>query len=368
VAHDFNNLLSVILGYVGLAIDSEDTSPTTREDLVEVKKAGERSAELTRQLLAFGRKQVLQRVPIDLNHIALGVEKMLRRIVGEDIALSFELAESLWVVRADPGQIEQIVMNLAVNARDAMPHGGTLRVVTENIAADRDLRRRHPEIAEGGYVRFSIVDTGHGMDASTLARIFEPFFTTKARDKGTGLGLSTVYGIVKQSEGYVFCESEVGRGTAFRVYLPRVEGVAPVSVRPAPPDGQIRGGTETVLVVEDADPVRSLAARALDAAGYRVLTAIDGVDALRTSEAWAAPIDLILTDVVMPRMGGEELATRLAGARPEARILFMSGYMGSMFRREGSGEPLPNFVEKPFRVDDLLRKVRATLDAAVVLP
>jgi PAS domain S-box-containing protein len=365
VAHDFNNLLSVILGYVGLAIDSEDTSATTREDLVEVKKAGERSAELTRQLLAFGRKQVLQRVPIDLNHIALGVEKMLRRIIGEDITLSFELGDALWIVRADPGQVEQIVMNLAVNARDAMPHGGTLRITTENIEIDRALSARHPELAPGSYVRFTISDTGHGIDADTLGRIFEPFFTTKARDKGTGLGLSTVYGIVKQSEGYVFCESEVGRGTAFRVYLPRVEGVAPVSVRPAPLAGEIRGGTETVLVVEDADPVRSLAARALDAAGYRVLTAIDGVDALRTSAAWSAPIDLVLTDVVMPRMGGDELATRLAEFRPESRVLFMSGYTGSIFRRDGHSEPQPHFVEKPFRVDDLLRKVRAMLDEPV---
>jgi PAS domain S-box-containing protein len=363
VAHDFNNLLSVILGYVGLAIDSEDTSATTREDLVEVKKAGERSAELTRQLLAFGRKQVLQRVPIDLNHIALGVEKMLRRIIGEDITLSFELGDALWIVRADPGQVEQIVMNLAVNARDAMPHGGTLRITTENIEIDRALSARHPELAPGSYVRFTISDTGHGIDADTLGRIFEPFFTTKARDKGTGLGLSTVYGIVKQSEGYVFCESEVGRGTAFRVYLPRVEGVAPVSVRPAPLAGEIRGGTETVLVVEDA--VRSLAARALDAAGYRVLTAIDGVDALRTSAAWSAPIDLVLTDVVMPRMGGDELATRLAEFRPESRVLFMSGYTGSIFRRDGHSEPQPHFVEKPFRVDDLLRKVRAMLDEPV---
>jgi PAS domain S-box-containing protein len=365
VAHDFNNLLSVILGYVGLAIDSEDTSATTREDLVEVKKAGERSAELTRQLLAFGRKQVLQRVPIDLNHIALGVEKMLRRIIGEDITLSFELGDALWIVRADPGQVEQIVKNLAVNARDAMPHGGTLRITTENIEIDRALSARHPELAPGSYVRFTISDTGHGIDADTLGRIFEPFFTTKARDKGTGLGLSTVYGIVKQSEGYVFCESEVGRGTAFRVYLPRVEGVAPVSVRPAPLAGEIRGGTETVLVVEDADPVRSLAARALDAAGYRVLTAIDGVDALRTSAAWSAPIDLVLTDVVMPRMGGDELATRLAEFRPESRVLFMSGYTGSIFRRDGHSEPQPHFVEKPFRVDDLLRKVRAMLDEPV---
>ena len=365
VAHDFNNLLSVILGYVGLAIDSEDTSATTREDLVEVKKAGERSAELTRQLLAFGRKQVLQRVPIDLNHIALGVEKMLRRIIGEDITLSFELGDALWIVRADPGQVEQIVINLAVNARDAMPHGGTLRITTENIEIDRALSARHPELAPGSYVRFTISDTGHGIDADTLGRIFEPFFTTKARDKGTGLGLSTVYGIVKQSEGYVFCESEVGRGTAFRVYLPRVEGVAPVSVRPAPLAGEIRGGTETVLVVEDADPVRSLAARALDAAGYRVLTAIDGVDALRTSAAWSAPIDLVLTDVVMPRMGGDELATRLAEFRPESRVLFMSGYTGSIFRRDGHSEPQPHFVEKPFRVDDLLRKVRAMLDEPV---
>ena len=363
VAHDFNNLLSVILGYVGLAIDSEDTTDTTREDLVEVKKAGERSAELTRQLLAFGRKQVMQRVPVDLNHIAVGVERMLRRIIGEDIALTFDLQADLGVVCADPGQVEQVIMNLAVNARDAMPHAGTLRVATANVEAAPHGVGRPAELSPGRHVRLSVTDTGQGMDAATLARIFEPFFTTKAPDRGTGLGLSTVYGIVKQSEGHVFCSSEVGRGTTFDIYLPRVEGRAPISARPEAPGSEIRGGHETVLVVEDADPVRSLAARVLDAAGYRVLTAIDGVDALRTSESWTAPIDLVLTDVVMPRMGGDELADRLARMRPRTKILFMSGYTGSSFRRSGADAPQTHFVEKPFRVDELLVRVRAVLDA-----
>jgi len=363
VAHDFNNLLSVILGYVGLAIDSEDTTDTTREDLVEVKKAGERSAELTRQLLAFGRKQVMQRVPVDLNHTAVGVERMLRRIIGEDIALTFDLQEDLGAVCADPGQLEQVIMNLAVNARDAMPHAGTLRVATANVDASSEGGHRPTELAPGRHVRLSVSDTGQGMDAATLARIFEPFFTTKAPDRGTGLGLSTVYGIVKQSEGHVFCSSEVGRGTTFDIYLPRIEGRAPISARPAALGAEIRGGHETVLVVEDADPVRSLAARVLDAAGYRVLTAIDGVDALRTSESWTAPIDLVLTDVVMPRMGGDELADRLARMRPRTKIVFMSGYTGASYRRSGSDAPQTHFVEKPFRVDELLVRVRAVLDS-----
>lgn len=360
VAHDFNNLLSVILGYVGLALESEDTSETMREDLAEVKRAGEQSADLTRQLLAFARKQVIQRTPTDFNKVAVGLEKMLRRIIGEHIQLELALDPDLGIVNADPGQIEQIVMNLAINARDAMPSGGKITLTTRNI----EVSPRQSEVAPGRYVRLSMTDTGQGMDAATRARIFEPFFTTKARDKGTGLGLSTVYGIVKQSDGYVLCTSRVGHGTTFDIYLPRVEGVTNVKLAPASPGPQIRGGGETVLVVEDADPVRSLTARALNAVGYRVLTAMDGVDALRTSEAWAAPIDLVLTDVVMPRMGGEELVKRLRETRPTSRVLFMSGYLGAMADQADSPITPANLIDKPFRIDDLVRRIRAALDTA----
>ncbi len=359
VAHDFNNLLSVILGYVGLAIDAEDTSAVTREDLVEVRRAGERSAELTRQLLAFARKQTMSRVPLAVNDLVLGVEKMLRRVLGERIELTLALASPLGVVSADPGQLEQVLLNLAVNARDAMPSGGEVRLTT----CDHDATEApQPGLPAGRYVRLSVTDTGHGMDAAVRARVFEPFFTTKAPDHGTGLGLSTVYGIVTQSEGHVLCTSELGTGTTFDVYLPRVEGAVPLSLAHAKSTVDIRGGDETILVVEDAGPVRSLATRALTAAGYRVLTAIDGLDALRVCETWTAPIPLVVSDVVMPRMGGEELAARLAEVRPESQVLFMSGYTGaSLGGIAASGEPR-HFLPKPFRVDELLERVRALLD------
>ena len=362
VAHDFNNLLSVILVYVEMALESEQTTGISRDDLVEVRLAGERSAELVRRLLAFGRKQALQRVAVDVNDVANGLDALLRRIIGEDIDLSFQLNPGAGVIIADAGQLEQVIMNLAVNARDAMPQGGALLVTTGNIDLSETEPHLLPQLPRGRYVRLSVGDTGVGMDADTRARIFEPFFTTKARDKGTGLGLATVYGIVRQSEGYILASSEVGVGTTFDLYFPRAEDAEPAKRTLAAPRGAMRGGSETILVVEDADSVRSLATRALEAAGYRVLTAIDGYDALATARSATTTIDLVLTDVIMPRMGGEELADRVAALMPDTRVLFMSGYTGASFQRPGALSPATNFIEKPFRVDGLLRMVRLVLD------
>ena len=363
IAHDFNNLLSVIMGHVDLALESGDGSSTTRDDLEEVRKAAERSAELTRKLLAFGRKQAMERVPIDLNQVALSTEKLLRRIIGEDIDLSLQLGEELGTIRADAGQIEQVIMNLAVNARDAMPEGGVLIVKTMNVDVKASLAVRHYDLHAGPHVLLRVVDSGCGMDAATLARAFEPFFTTKSSGRGTGLGLATVYGIVKQSDGAVVVNSTVGEGTTFDLYFPRLRGVTPLSVEPIPVMAPApRGGTETVLVVEDSDSVLLLAVRVLREAGYTVLSATDGTSALRVCEQHEGALDLVLTDVVMPFMNGDEMIEELKKVRPDAKVLFMSGYTGDAFSRTGRRELPPNFIAKPFRVDAMLRMVRATLD------
>ena len=368
IAHDFNNLLSVIVGYVGFALERLDPGDPTYEDLLEVKRAGERSAVLTRQLLAFGRKQVMQRRPVDLNQIAHGVQKLLGRIIGEDVVLSLALEDALGVVSADPGQIEQVIMNLAVNARDAMPHGGRLTLSTANVVVDAAEAARHAELAPGSYVRLTVDDTGCGIDADALPQIFEPFFTTKPKGKGTGLGLSTVYGIVKQTDGHMTVASVPGVGTTFDIYLPRLEAEVAAPVVEAPLAATCRGGTETVLVVEDAEPVRNLAARALRSAGYEVIVACDGIEALRVAETWAGHIDLVLTDVVMPGLGGEELAVRLGQWRPATGVLFMSGYTDTAFRREGVVDVPRNFIQKPFVISDLLLRVRRALDARAGAP
>ena len=363
VAHDFNNLLSVILGNVSLVLRELAADDPNRDDLVEVKRAGERSAVLTRQLLAFGRRQMMQRVPLDLNYVATGVEKLLRRIIGEDVDLTMQLAPDVGVVFADPGQVEQVIMNLAANARDAMPDGGRLTVTTENVEVPPGAVRASEDAPPGVYVRLSVTDTGCGMNESVRARIFEPFFTTKEKGKGTGLGLATVYGIVKQSEGHLEVSSTVGSGSTFQLYLKRLEGtLASQPMSPAEEELPPRGGQETILVVEDSEQVRNLAARTLRSVGYDVIVAPDGRAALRQCETLPGPIHLVVSDVVMPVMGGEELAERLAIIRPTTKILFMSGYTGTSFRRQPLLDPQTNFLEKPFVMDDLLRKVRHLLD------
>jgi PAS domain S-box-containing protein len=369
IAHDFNNLLSVILCCADFAMAGVREDDRTRDELLEVKKAGERAVALTRQLLAFSRKQMLQPVVLNLNEIAAGVDKMLRRILGEDIDYVQVLAPDLGAVRADPGQIEQVLMNLVVNARDAMPTGGKLTIETSNVDLDEEYAARHVAVKAGPYVRFAVSDTGCGMDAATQARIFEPFFTTKEKGKGTGLGLSTVYGIVAQSGGNIWVYSEPGQGTTFKVYLPR-EISAKMTVTASrlaavqtPPTG-----TETILVVEDEEAIRNIAKRILHEAGYTVLTAASPDDALMACKAQHGKIHLLLTDVVMPHMGGRVLAETLVVARPEIKVLYMSGYTDDAIVHHGTLDPGTHFIAKPFSAADLTRKVREVLDSDIANP
>jgi PAS domain S-box-containing protein len=365
VAHDFNNLLSVILGYTGFAMEGVRDGDPIKNDLLEVRQAGERAAALTRQLLAFSRKQVLQPVAIDLNQIAAGVEKMLQRILGEDIDLVQTLAPDLGLTLADPGQIEQVLMNLVVNARDAMPEGGKLTIETSNVEIDEEYAARQVAVKPGSYVQLAVSDTGCGMDEQTRERIFEPFFTTKERGKGTGLGLSTVYGIVKQSGGNIWVYSEPGQGTTFKIYLPRAPSattataIEPTTIR-APSTG-----TETILVVEDEEALRKVALRALEAAGFKVLTAADADEALMKSAQHAGDIQLLLTDVVMPGMSGRVLARELAKTRPTIEVVYMSGYTDNAIVHHGVLDAGTHFLAKPFTLAGLTQKVREVLDIGV---
>lgn len=357
IAHDFNNLLSVILSYTGFVIDALPQGDPRRDDLAEVQKAAERAAALTHQLLAFGRRQVLQPVALSLNTVTSGMENMLHRIIGEDVTLNERLDPELGFTMADPGQIEQVIMNLVVNSRDAMPLGGVLVIETKNVdveaPGDKDL-------PGGSYVVLSVTDSGTGMDAEMQKRVFEPFFTTKEVGKGTGLGLSTAFGIVKQSGGHLTLYSEPGLGSTFRVYLPRVQTAPALAV--SMPSGIFRG-TETILVVEDEPAVRGSAKRILEAAGYHVLTAVDGQDGLRVAKDHSGMIDLAVTDVVMPRMSGAAFARQMAMQDPQTRILFMSGYAGDVIMHHGRLDPGTQFIGKPFNATELTRKVRSVLEA-----
>jgi PAS domain S-box-containing protein len=361
VAHDFNNLLSVILSYTEFAMRALREGDPLKDDLLEVKKAGDRATALTRQLLAFGRKQLLQPVPLNLNQVAEGVEKMLRRILGEDIDYIQVLAPDLGVVRADPGQIEQVLMNLVVNARDAMAEGGKLTIETSNVDLDEEYGAHHVGVKPGAYVQLAVTDTGCGMDEQTKSQLFEPFFTTKEKGKGTGLGLSTVYGIVQQSGGNIWVYSELGLGTTFKIYLPRELSVKATAAR-------LRAilepalGTETILVVEDEEALRKVARRFLEAAGYTVLTAGSGDEALLLSAQHAGPIHLLLTDVVMPRMSGKALAQALLKTRPMTKVLYTSGYADNAFIHNGVVDEGTHFIGKPFTATDVTRKIRSVLD------
>jgi PAS domain S-box-containing protein len=361
VAHDFNNLLTVIAGrshFLAHRLPPEDPS---RRDVELIQKSTERAAQLTRQLLAFSRKQILEPKLVDLGAIATGIEPILRRLISEDIDLAVVSRAGLGRVKADPGQIEQVILNLAINARDAMPRGGRLTIETANTELDEGYAAQHTEVTPGLYVMLAVSDTGTGMDAATQARLFEPFFTTKEPGKGTGLGLATVYGIVKQSGGHVAVYSELGRGSSFKVYLPRVEGAAEAGerVRVAAPPAR---GSETVLLVEDEPELRTLAREILGAWGYTVLHSGDPAEALRLAERHEGPIHLLLTDVVMPGMSGRELADRLLSARSDLRVLFMSGYTDSAIVHHGVLDPGTPFLQKPFTPDALIRKVREVLD------
>jgi PAS domain S-box-containing protein len=361
VAHDFNNILTVILGYVNFALRDVREGDPLRDALAEIQTAGERAAALTRQLLAFSRKQVLQPVSLNLNRVAADLEKMLRRLIGEDVDLVLAPAPDLGRVTADPGQIEQVLINLAVNARDAMPDGGKLTIETANVEIDAEYAAHHVAVKPGPYVLLAVSDTGHGMDEATRARVFEPFFTTKQVGKGTGLGLSTVYGIVKQSGGNVWVYSEPGKGTSFKIYLPRDASDAAPTVRDAAPAARVEG-TETLLIVEDEESLRGLATRILARLGYTVLTAANGGEALLLCEQHAKEIHLVLTDVVMPMMGGRVLVERLRGVRPGIKVLYMSGYTDNAIVHHGVLDADVKFIGKPFRADDLATKVREVLD------
>jgi signal transduction histidine kinase/ActR/RegA family two-component response regulator len=362
VAHDFNNLLMVIMGRTALLLDALEDDDPNRRAAELIQKTTTRAATLTRQLLAFGRKQVLQPVVLDLNAVVSNMGEMLRRLIGEDIALVTVLGAGLGRVKADPGQIEQVIMNLAINARDAMPHGGRLTLETANVELGADYARQHVDTRPGPHVMLALSDTGVGMDAATQARIFEPFFTTKGPGKGTGLGLAMVYGIVKQSGGSLWVYSEPGQGTTFKFYLPLVdEPVAPAHRDDAP--AQPLRGLETILLVEDEEAVRDLARDVFTARGYTVLEARQGSEALRICERHAGPIHLMLTDVVMPEMSGRELADRLAVLRPGMKVLYMSGYTDNAVVHHGILDPGTIFLQKPFSPAVLAKKVREVLDA-----
>jgi two-component system cell cycle sensor histidine kinase/response regulator CckA len=360
VAHDFNNLLTVILGYSDLLAEKLDTGSPEVEELEEIRMAGERAASLTRQLLAFSRLQVLERKVLDVNDLVAHTEKMLRRLIGEDVELVTVLDPDLRRVFADAGQLEQVVMNLAVNARDAMPQGGKLTIETSNVELDEAYARRHATVRPGSFVMLAVSDNGTGMEAGTLARIFEPFFTTKERGKGTGLGLATVYGIVKQSGGQVWVYSERGKGTTFKIYLPpAAEGVSSEEV-PAAGSPSLRG-SETVLLVEDEKSVRALSRAILSSYGYTVLEAGSGKEALEIVRNFDGTIHLVLTDVVMPSMGGSSLVSFLETLRPGIKVLYMSGYTDDAVVRHGHLEQGRAFLQKPFTPETLARKVRGAL-------
>ncbi len=361
VAHDFNNLLSVILSYSAMMLDELKPGEPMRDDVQQIRDAGKRAESLTRQLLMFSRQQVVEPRVVDLNEMLAGMEKMLRRLVGEDVEFVFTPGASLGKVRVDPGSIEQVVMNLVVNARDAMPIGGKLTIETSNATLDERYAREHLGVTKGPHVLLAVSDTGSGMDKATQARIFEPFFTTKEVGKGTGLGLSTVFGIIQQSGGSVWVYSEVGRGTSFKVYLPLVEGATAES-RPPIASSTLRG-SETILLVEDEEAVRVVARGILKRQGYRVIEARNGGEALLLCEKHPGVIHLLLSDVVMPQMGGPELARRLAKGRPAMKILCMSGYTDDAVVRHGALQAGIAFIQKPITPDTLTRKVREVLDA-----
>ncbi len=361
ISHDFNNLLGVILGYIQVIKRNLVSGNSLYEYAEEIEKASQRAVALTRQLLAFSRQQVLEPVILNLNTLVADMQKMLPRLIGEDIDLNLILDPALGQVKADPGQLEQVVMNLAVNARDAMPDGGKLTIQTSDAEIDMAFAREHPGAVPGKYVMLAVTDIGMGMDPETQAQIFEPFYTTKGRDKGTGLGLATVYGVVKQSNGYITVDSEKGKGSSFTIYLPRVEQNVLAPSKSSPEPHHVRG-SECILLVEDAEPLRRLAELFLKENGYRVVTAADGSEAQQFAAQISVPIDLLLTDVVMPGINGRVLAERLASSHPAMKVLYMSGYTDSFIAGHGVLEPGTHLLRKPFTEEVLIRKVREVLD------
>ena len=361
IAHDFNNLLGVIIGYSRVLKRELGANNVLYEHALEIEKAGNRAASLTKQLLAFSRQQVLTPAILNLNSLASDMEKMLPQLLGEDVEVSLILDPALGNVKADQSQIEQVIMNLAVNARDAMPMGGKLKIETSNVQLDEAYARLHPGSKVGSFVLLAVTDTGTGMDTATLSHIFEPFFTTKERGKGTGLGLATVYGIVKQSNGYTGVDSAPGKGTSFQIYLPRDAGQSVVE-EPEPYSADKLRGSETILLVEDSEPLRKLVKTFLDSAGYRVFSADSGESALEVSTSIGRPLDLLLTDVVMPGMNGRVLAEHLLPRQQGMKVLYMSGYTDSFIAGHGVLDPATHLLHKPFTEEVFLRKVREVLD------
>jgi CheY-like chemotaxis protein len=360
IAHDFNNLLMVICGYTEVLLNQLTERHPLRAKAEAIQQASNRASTLTRQLLAFSRKQLLELKVIDVNAIVSDMERLLRPLIGEDIELSTQLAPDLGCTRADAGQLEQVIMNLVVNAKDAMPDGGKLCIRTASVTLDDSYRPENTLIKNGPYVMISVSDSGHGMDRETQARIFEPFFTTKEQGKGTGLGLSTVYGIIKQSGGYVFVQSEPGTGTAFTIYLPRVEGTSDLRGE-TPASQSTAGGSETVLLVEDEDSVRQLVRETLQSRGYRVLEASNGNAALSLAASQSEQIHLVITDVVMPGLSGHELIQKLIPTRPTMKVLYLSGYAQDAFPASLAAEGQKAFLQKPFTLQSLAVKVREVL-------
>ncbi len=361
IAHDFNNLLTVIGNYTSLALEALPEQEAVREDLLEVRRASERASALTRQLLAFSRRQVMQPRALDLQAVVQDMAAMLRRLIGEEIVLGVKTRPGLGYALADPVQVEQILLNLVVNARDAIAGRGSIAIECANADLDEEFARLHRGSRPGAYVMLAVSDTGTGMDADTQARIFEPFFTTKEQGRGTGLGLATVYGIVKQSGGYIAVYSEVGRGTVFRVYLPRAGTEQPTPLAPLAVPLALPAGNGTILLVEDEANVRGLVEKVLGRHGYTVVTATDGKDALVQAAA-AGRVDLILTDVVMPHLSGPELVDRLRLSQPTAKVVYMSGYTDDAMIDRGVVGPEVTFLAKPFSTRDLLKTVRDALE------
>jgi two-component system cell cycle sensor histidine kinase/response regulator CckA len=360
VAHDFNNLLTIITGYSQLILNNLGSEDCNRHSVEQIMKASERAAALTKQLLAFSRRQVLQPKVLDLNKLVGSLGAMLQRLIGEDVDLRLVLPPDLGRVSADPGQIEQVLMNLVVNARDAMPKGGVLTVETANVHLDNNYAGRHITVKPGAYILLAVSDTGAGMDAATQARLFEPFFTTKGSGKGTGLGLSTVFGIVKQSGGSVEVYSEPGRGTSVKVYLPRID--QPVSIELDNGKKRLARGSETILLVEDDEMVRTLVRETLQREGYKILDAPGPLEAKKISEQFKATIQLMITDVVMPKVSGRELAEQLTRRRPDMKVLYMSGYTDNAVLNSGILQKEVAFLQKPFTPGTLTEKVRDVLE------
>ena len=361
IAHDFNNLLTAILGYGSLVRGRLGPDSPSMRDLEEILRAADRAARLTRQLLAFSRQQVLEPRVLDLNAVVTDLDRMLRRLIGEDIDLVTAPAEGLGRIKADPGQLEQVLLNLIVNSRDAMPGGGKLTIETADVDLDEGPARARADVAPGHYVMLAVSDTGCGMSPEVRARMFEPFFTTREMGRGTGLGLSTVHGIVKQSDGHIEVYSEPGRGTTIKIYFPRAEEPLEVLERPSPAATRIEG-TETILLVEDEEMIRRMLTQSLELLGYAVIEACDGSEAIAACEWRDRPVDLLITDVIMPLMNGPELVQRIAAIRPDLRVLFMSGYTDRALIHQGLRRSGTAFLQKPFTPEALARKIREILD------